>query len=67
MDANSAYDAAVRLATSAAMRNETMATVPTLLTASPERTKMPAAIIVPIPMAAALQNPIERSPSSLMA
>ena len=56
----------MRLATNAASRNETMATVPTLLTASPERTKIPAAIMVPTPIAAALQNPIDRSPSSRM-
>ena len=50
----------------AARRNEPMATAPTFETASPERTKMPAAIIVPTPIAAALQNPIDRSSSSRM-
>ena len=60
-------------AISAAMTNETIATVPTFETASPESTKMPAAIIVRMPIASAPKSPmlrsssVETSPSSAVA
>ena len=48
----------------AAIRKETIATVPTLETASPESTKIPAAIIVPTPIAIAPTRPMFASSSS---